>query len=81
MYEDTQIKFKNGEETSGVIQAWHPVHGWFSIWDGFQERKIRFEDVESAVTPDCIGINYIFDRDELQRAHEEIGSGFKNAPD
>ena len=79
---DTIVQFKNGEELCGPIMTWRPELGWFTVWDGFKEREVRLEDVQSAVTPAArVSIHGCADRDELQRAKDDIALMSKNAPD
>lgn len=79
---ETIVQFKDGQEVSGPILAWRPECGWFSIWDGFEERRIMFNEVQSAVTPAArVSVHGCADRDELQRAKEDIALMSRDAPD
>jgi len=75
----TNITMKGGVELEGTIQDWHPELGWFSIWNGFEEQKILLNNVLTAVTPSVmVSISKIIDRDELQRAKDDLAAGREN---
>jgi len=75
MYTTTHVIFRDDSELDGTIQKWRPELGWFSVWDGFQEVTVWLKDVKSAVTPNAhVSITRCEDRDELQRAHDDIAA-------
>ena len=72
----TTVLYKDGRIISGFIWLWQPEEGYFTLTDssGGDPIKILFEDCDMVSTNQCrTSKDTIKDRDELQRARNELG--------